>query len=106
MAVPNPGWGWWGDAGGTRLDVLRLDNGRINFRVTTPDGWGEVILASFRVKQLRDWLNQPELLEGEPEPPYLAANPLYQPPSTESSKAEWEEHKQWTGHPPEPRTWA
>ncbi len=102
MGVPNPGWGWWGDAGGTRLDVQRLDNGRIAFRVTTPsESLGrEVVLANFRVKQLQDWLNQPELLESAPEKPYLAENPLYQPPSVESSKAEWEEHKR--AHQPAP----
>lgn len=59
MSLPREGWSWWGEAGGTRLDVKRVsDDGikRIEFKVTTPNEIASVTLATFRVDQLKDWL--------------------------------------------------
>lgn len=63
MPLPRVAWGWWGDEGGRRLDVERLENGRVVF--TASSGQQEervsVTLANFRVPQLRDWLLEPSI---------------------------------------------
>ena len=63
MANLPDAWGWWGNEGGRRLDVTRMDNGAVLFGITGEHGQEFVTLANFRIKQLRDWLNASAAVE-------------------------------------------